>query len=205
MKNILISPKIIKDNYNSIGQFLDNDWINFFKNKDVNLLLFTNLNSKQKLKINFDAVIISGGNDLLEIKKNKLNIIREKIDKNLFQLAIEKKKPILAICKGFQFINRFYGGKYKKTTNHVKKNHKIFINKNFLYLKKNQVLSVNSYHNYKVTNLAKNMNEIATAVDGSVEIAIHKNRKILGLMFHPERTNKSNSYVKKIVFKFLKI
>ena len=119
MKNILISPKIIKDNYNSIGQFLDNDWINFFKNKDVNLLLFTNLNSKQKLKINFDAVIISGGNDLLEIKKNKLNIIREKIDKNLFQLAIEKKKPILAICKGFQFINRFYGGKYKKTTNGI--------------------------------------------------------------------------------------
>ena len=205
MKNILISSKIIKDNYNSIGQFLDNDWINFFKNKDVNLLLFTKLNSKHKLKINFDAVIISGGNDLLEIKKNKLNIIREKIDKNLFQLAIEKKKPILAICKGFQFINRFYGGKYKKTTNHVKKNHKIFINKNFLYLKKNQVLSVNSYHNYKVTNLAKNMNEIATAVDGSVEIAIHKNRKILGLMFHPERANKSNGYVKKIIFKFLKI
>ena len=93
MKNILISPKIIKDNYNSIGQFLDIDWINFFKNKNVNLLLFTNLDSKSKLKINFDAVIISGGNDLLEIKKNKLNIIREKVDKNLFQLAVKKKKP----------------------------------------------------------------------------------------------------------------
>ena len=88
MKNILISPKIIQDKHKSIGQFLDVDWINFFKKKNINLFLFTNLNNNTNVKINFDAAIISGGNDLFEIKKNKLNDIRSKIDQNIFKLAI---------------------------------------------------------------------------------------------------------------------
>lgn len=205
MKNILISPKIIQDKHKSIGQFLDVDWINFFKKKNINLFLFTNLNNNTNVKINFDAAIISGGNDLFEIKKNRLNDIRSKIDQNIFKLAIKKNKPILAVCKGFQEINKYYGGKLKKTTHHVKKNHKIFVNENFLSLKKNQILNVNSYHNYKVDILGKNLKQLACASDGSSEIAIHKNKKILGLMFHPERNNKSNHNIKKIIFEFLKI
>ena len=205
MKKILISPKIIQDKYKSIGQFLDVDWINFFKKKNINLFFFTNLNNKTNQKIKFDAAIISGGNDLLEIKKNKLNDIRSRIDENLFKLAIKKNKPLLAVCKGFQEINKYYGGKLIKTTHHVKQNHKIFVNENFLSLKKNQILNVNSYHNYKVNILGKNMKQLACASDGSSEIAIHKNKKILGLMFHPERNNQSNDKIKKVVFNFLEI
>ena len=33
MKRILISPKIIKDDYGQSGQFLDTAWIKYFKNK----------------------------------------------------------------------------------------------------------------------------------------------------------------------------
>ena len=70
MKNLLISSKIVKDNYGQFGQFLDLAWLIFFQNK-VNLFN-VNLKNKNSIKnIFLYGLILSGGNDLYSVKKKK--------------------------------------------------------------------------------------------------------------------------------------
>ena len=45
---------------------------------------------------------------------------------------------------------------------------------------------------------------ISCTNDGSIEIAAHKSKKILCLMFHPERTMKSKSLILNSIKKFFK-
>ncbi|MFB1006426.1 MAG: gamma-glutamyl-gamma-aminobutyrate hydrolase family protein, partial [Nitrosopumilus sp.] len=66
------------------------------------------------------------------------------------------------------------------------------VTNNRIYEKKSKFinhksLTVNSYHNYCVKELPKEYLNISNTKDGSIEIAEHKNKKILCLMFHPER------------------
>ena len=63
MKKILLSPKIIKDKYGQFGQFLDLSWLNFFQNK-VDLFIWTPQSKSSVDDVNFDGIILSGGNDL---------------------------------------------------------------------------------------------------------------------------------------------
>lgn len=203
MKNLLISSKIFKDNYGKLGQFLDLAWLNFFQNK-VNLFT-VNFKNKNSIKnINFDGLILSGGNDLYSVKKKKENLIRDKIEIRLLEYAIKKSIPILAVCRGFQFVNDYFGGSLKKIKNHVNINHEITFNKKYPHVSKKR-LNTNSYHNYAIKNLAKNFENIAETNDNSVEIAYAKKEKILGLMFHPERKNFSQLSINKLVFNYFKI
>ena len=58
--------------------------------------------------------------------------------------------------------------------------HKIYIYKNkFLY--KNE-MNVNSFHNYKILKLSKNLEEIAFTKDQSTEIALNYSKK--NIMFN---------------------
>ena len=70
MKRILISPKIIKDDYGQSGQFLDTAWIKYFKNK-ADLFTWNPKSIISKNNFIFDGLILSGGNDIFSIKKIK--------------------------------------------------------------------------------------------------------------------------------------
>ena len=135
MKNLLISSKIVKDNHRQFGQFLDLAWVNFFQSK-VNLFTVNIKNQNSINNIDFDGLILSGGNDLYSIKKKKENLIRDKFETKILKYAIKKSIPILAVCRGFQFVNHFFGGSLKKIKNHANKNHKIMLSKNFSNLYK---------------------------------------------------------------------
>ena len=146
---------------------------------------------------------MSGGNDLYSIKKKKENFIRDEFEKRLLKFAIKKSIPILAVCRGFQFVNYHFGGSFQKVNNHVK-NHKITFKK-FFFIKHKNVLTTNSFHNYSIHKLAYNFQNIAQTKDKIVEIAYAKNEKILCFMFHPERKNSSQSIINKLVFKYFGI
>ena len=204
MKKILISPKIIKDKYGQFGQFLDLSWLNFFHNK-VNIFTWIPKNKNSINNFHFDGVILSGGNDLYSIKKKKENLIRDKFELKLLKFAIKRSIPILTVCRGFQFVNDYFGGSLQKAKNHAKKNHEIIFKKKFLFFNKKKSLHTNSYHNYKIKNLANNFKNIAESNDNTIEIAYAKHEKILGLMFHPERKNLSQPLINKLVFNYFRI
>ena len=89
-----------------------------------------------------------------------------------------------------------------KQKNHVRKSHLLKLsNSKFL---KHSKLSVNCYHNYSIKKLPVNYINVASTKDGSIEVAEHKSKKILGLMFHPERNMKSKVLVLKSIKNFFK-
>ena len=138
-------------------------------------------------------------------KKKKENLIRDEFELRLLKYAVKKSIPIMTVCRGFQFVNNYFGGSLKKIKDHVKTNHKIKVSQNFLILNKKTNLNTNSFHNYGIKKLPNNFKSVGKAEDNSVEIAYAKKEKILGLMFHPERKNLSQSIVNKLVFNYFNI
>ena len=172
MHNILITQKVFVDKHNQLNWSLENDWFKFFSQKKINLipLNFDTNNQKKLLAFKPKGLILSGGNDLYDIIKLKENLIRDKHEKKLLKLAIKNRIPTLAVCRGFQFVAKFFKCKIFKTKNHVRSTHVLKINDQNLGFKI-KILKVNSYHNYVVNQLPEHFNLIARSSDRSIEIA----------------------------------
>ena len=158
---------------------------------DINLIkfmkfLYPKANCKilysEKIKLDLNLLIISGGNDLSNYNKKKEHKIRSNLDSFYLKKAIRENIPVIGICYGAQFIAHYFDSKLKKLSNHVIKKHKIFFKNS-----ENKELLVNSYHNYVIKKLGNELSTICIAYDESVECFKHKKLNIIGLMWHPER------------------
>ena len=140
-----------------------------------------------------NGIILSPGGDAL--KKDS----RGQIEILLITHASKNNIPLLGICRGAQSINIYFKGKIKKITNHVRKNHAL---KTDLLNKK--TITINSYHDYGIKEdyLGKNLKVLATTKDGSVELFKHKTKKIMGMMWHPERYKNLRSFELKFIKNF---
>ena len=58
------------------------------------------------------------------------------------------------------------------------------------FAKNKKTLIVNSYHTRIITKLGKNLVPKAKAYDKSIELFAHKTKKIIGMVWHPERYKK---------------
>lgn len=204
MKSIILSSKLIIDKYGKVNFLTDEDLSNYINKLGLNILPL----SIKKNQINTEnlrlakGLILSGGGDIYKYKKNKINKLRDSIEIKLFNYFFKKNLPILLICRGFQLMIDMHKIKLFKQKNHVRKSHLLKLsNSKFL---KHSKLSVNSYHNYSIKKLPVNYINVASTKDGSIEIAEHKSKKILGLMFHPERNMKSKVLVLKSIKNFFK-
>ena len=204
MKSIILSSKLIIDKYGKVNFLTDEDLSNYINKLGLNILPL----SIKKNQINTEnlrlakGLILSGGGDIYKYKKNKINKLRDSIEIKLFNYFSKKNLPILLICRGFQLMIDMHKIKLFKQKNHVRKSHLLKLsNSKFL---KHSKLSVNSYHNYSIKKLPVNYINVASTKDGSIEIAEHKSKKILGLMFHPERNMKSKELVLKSIKNFFK-
>ena len=133
------------------------------------------------------GVVLSGGNDLGSSK------LRDKSEKVIFEYALENRLPVLGICRGMQFIVKYFGGKIIKSHSHVGVRHEVkgAINKN-----------VNSFHNYVIKNVSEDLQVLARSPEGSIEAIKHKFLPVHGWMWHTERDavycKKDNQNVKRI-------
>jgi gamma-glutamyl-gamma-aminobutyrate hydrolase PuuD len=176
---------------------------------DDNLIKFLKKNFKNS-KIEFSDVIkdkphlivFAGGNNLTHLSKSKEDKIRNNINLKTFNYGLKKKIKMIGICAGAQFIAKKFGSTISKLKGHIG-NHKIYINKDYktINLKKNY--AVNSYHNFGITRISKKLLSIAISKDKSIEFFQHKNKKIFGIMWHPERYKKFREFDKKIFKKIL--
>ena len=149
-------------------------------NSDYNVIHYSKLTSKS---INQADKIIICGTSL------KDNVFLRDIKK--FNWVKKYNKPVLGICAGMQIISLVYNAKLKS-----KKEigfYKESFNKEFLSLNGEQEV-YHLHNNY--TTLPK---EFIQFNRGKIPQAIkHKERKVYGVLFHPEVRNK------KIIFIFVK-
>ena len=182
-----------KKHYNTSIDFLEHTWINFFESGKHEFLIIPN--SVKNLKLILinekkpDLVILPGGNNLFG--RDKLTKNRLKIEKELIKYSISKKIALLGVCRGMQVINNYFGGEIKKISGHMKATSKIFFTEPFFNQK---TIQVKCFHNFCIKSnlIPKELKIIATDKRNNVEMFKHYKKKIIGVMWHPEREKNYN-------------
>ncbi len=161
-----------------------------------------------------DGVLLSGGGDIDPFYMNQEPQIgcgaiqpkRDAYELWLVRECMERKLPVLGICRGMQVLNVGLGGMVwqdipKKSTSlqHMQKapkNHPThFINiekESYLYeMFQLEKMRVNSFHHQSISKLGADLCITARSADGVVE-AIEKRGEqfVVGVQYHPERLAK---------------
>lgn len=191
MKKIVVTQRLIlNDEYYEVREALDVQWGKLFSKLEfIPIILpyeydfeayFTN--------IEIDGILLTGGNDLNSINANNISLKRDSFEKKLLDYSIENNIPIFGICRGMQVIAEYFNSEFSKVDNQVGINHKIKVNKESKYFDLlNKLDIVNSYHNYSLKNVSKELLISATTEDGIIKAIEHKKYKIFGQMWHSER------------------
>ncbi len=189
-----IVPSIRKTYENQYELSLDKRLISFLR-KNFPLYDIIILDEFKKLNSKYKLIVLSGGNTIVKFNNSKENILRSKLDNKFFNYAKIKKIPVLGICHGAQFIANKH--KCKFTRKKHLGNHKIkFVNKN-------NIVTVNSFHNLVITSAGKNVKILARALDNTIEY--FKIEKFVGIMWHPERNKIYKKFDKNIILSILKL
>lgn len=206
---IFISQSInIVKSYKEKADTLSAEWVNYFFKIRPDILLIPVPNNPDKVEEMFyflkpQGLILSSGNDIKEFKE------RDHTEKKLIDIFLNKKKPILGICRGMQLLNIYFGGKIKKNKknffgrNHSNSNHHVDIS-NFDYEKKK--ITVNSFHDYgiHINDIAENFKIFASCDEKIVEGFYDFKKKVYAVQWHPERKTDSVDFDKSLINKVFK-
>ena len=182
------------ETYDEKRDSLSHDWPVFLEKIQAIPIWIPNsvTNLEQFLQeVDLDGIILSGGDNIGQTPE------RDKTEIKLIDYAINNNIPIFGVCRGMQVLNKFFGGEqeFLNTDTHVGNNHSIKIkNESFSKLINSTDVLVNSYHRniISVDSLAETLTPFAFSdIDNTVEAFIHSTLPIIGVMWHPEREQKS--------------
>ncbi|KXB42611.1 gamma-glutamyl-gamma-aminobutyrate hydrolase family protein [Amygdalobacter nucleatus] len=175
-----------------------------------------------------DALLLTGGHDLdprFYNEEPKANLSSTLLERDisefcLLKVALEMKMPILAICRGLQLINVYFGGslyqdlaeRKEHTFMHVQRSapykswHQIELAKDseLARICQTETLQVNSLHHQAIKELAANLTAVAWAKDGLIEAFTLDNYPfLLALQWHPEFLQATDMKMQAIFAAFL--
>lgn len=176
----------------------------------------------------FDGFLFPGGHDLdpslysgpPSEKLGPLCPQRDGMERQLFPLALESRKPLLGICRGIQLFNSMLGGdlyqdiptehpseiEHHETPPYDKVAHQVTVGESTLLEKILCVreLGVNSYHHQGIKRLGRDLQVNAVAPDGMVEaVSIANHPFALAVQWHPEFSYQSDENSRKIFKAFV--
>lgn len=171
--NIGLSQRIL--HYNNVAyDCLEHGWYNLLSGHTFFYIPNIIEQDYKELVRDLDLVILTGGD------ASPQRILVE--TKVLTQCYIQDK-PVLGVCHGAFLINELEQGVNSTIENHYNTTHGIIL--------EDEKYEVNSFHMNQLKEVGADLNAIAHADDGSIEAFRHKNRKLWGLVWHPERMNKA--------------
>lgn len=164
---------------------------------------------------NIDALILTGGNDVAPFSygknpntEEKYDFERDRFEISLFKKAMDKKIPILSLCRGLQVANVARGGTnirdlkkagYDQVLHSVEGAnwheptdlyHLVSVSKDsqFYRINKEDQVLANSLHHQAIDELGENMLAVGRSEDGVIEIVeMSDYEDFIGFQFHPER------------------
>jgi putative glutamine amidotransferase len=178
-----------------------------------------------------DALLLTGGPDIDPLRYHQPELTgqceaidepRDDAEFRMLEIAEERELPVLAICRGVQALNVYYGGSLiphlpdllNGSVIHSKegetdRRHPIEITPGSLLFKATGELDgeVNSAHHQAPGRIAPGMIASATAPDGTVEALEWRDASrrsyMLGVQWHPERMEQENPFAGRILDQFI--
>jgi len=185
--------------------------------EDIEIVRLSETLANEKDFAGCDALVLSGGIDIHPNfyggKQNYpgkpvkgWNLQRDKFEFTLLQSALDRKLPVLGICRGLQLINIAMMGTlvqdlgYARNSQHKKEAKDAYDNQHAVEIKEGSVLykiagqlsgMVNSAHHQAIDKLGEKLRVNCTAPDGVIEGIewFDPNRRpfLLGIQWHAER------------------
>lgn len=162
-----------------------------------------------------DAILFTGGVDIhpgfhssnyslrYPYAPEEFSIVRDEFELNILERAIDRKLPILGVCRGLQLINSFLGGSLHldngDNKNQIHKKEFDSDKQHFVSIMPDTFLSkivdvsvgtVNSAHHQSINVLAESLVVSAVSEDEVIEAIEWKkqsNHFFLAVQWHPER------------------
>lgn len=134
------------------------------------------------------GIVLTGGNDVEET--NDYIALRNAVESALMTTAMREHIPLLGICRGAQFIHHYFGGRLGDVEGHVHTRHGLVWEPGAPADVPVTQETVNSYHRRAIleSTVPSSLRVLARAVpDRSIEAIAHREKPILGIMWHPER------------------
>lgn len=158
----------------------------------------------EELPAYFDGLILTGGSDVspslygeeIRFPTVKPDPTRDAFEAPLAQAFLKTRKPILAVCRGFQLLNVVLGGTlYQDLPEELGFVHFDRALRHYVEAEEGSALHalfgrrfrVNSTHHQAVKELGDGLFVTARSLEGVVEAYEHRTLPILGCQFHPER------------------
>ena len=123
------------------------------------------------------GILLTGGNDLAKYGGNAPE--RDATDRRLIEFALQKNLPLLGVCRGMQSVQDHFGIPLARVEGHVCASQEIAID--------GRRTTVNSYHCFGSRSSSAELEVWAVSDDGVVKAVRHTHRKVLCVMWHPER------------------
>ena len=202
---VAISQRQEKNKHGEDIDVMEHSLISYFEKFGIELVVISNKTKNiQNYLEKVEGIILSGGNDIDPLtfggeRKENLSLapLRDEVEKKMLQFAIEKKIPVLGICRGMQFINVFFGGKIVRESHPVRVNHEIIM--------EDENTIVNSFHEDAIHEdiLSPSLNAFAIANDGVIEAFFHPEYPIVGIQWHPERESPDQEFNSRLIKSFI--
>lgn len=155
------------------------DIINFLKSRKKIIVRVNpyKFNLKRLKSEKIDGVILTGGG---------IKFIKKKRDFNFSIIRLFKRKPILGICLGHEFLIEYYkGGIYKMNLRSQGYSY-IYLRRDNELVRKRKKLYVYKGHSFAAGILSDSFEQLAWSSDCENEMIEHKVYPHYGVQFHPE-------------------
>lgn len=154
-------------------------------------------------RVALDGVVVTGGNDFAHLEDGtNAAPERDRFERSLLDVAIDRDLPVLGVCRGLQLVNLHFGGSITRIDDHVAREHDVEIDGDEVpFDDPPERARVNSYHNYGVRDdeLGDDLAVVGQAPDGSFEWIEHERYPITGIMWHPERDGSPTELDRRII------
>lgn len=177
-----------------------------------------------------DGFLFTGGPDISPFRFREETIQgcgvvipeRDKMEEDLFHIAMESNKAILGICRGIQIFNVFLGGTlyqdipiqlgkdtliaHSQPSGNAVLSHSVAIEKESLLFSilAKKYIQVNSFHHQAIKDLAPSFEVAGTSPDSLIEAVYLRDRRfVLGVQWHPEHLFRTDEDSYKIFTAFV--
>lgn len=204
----LITQRLFENEFGDEVEALECSYVSFFAKEGIQCtpasVYALNI---ENVVVESDLIVFSGGGDVDRqfyqdgVLQDNLNAKRDELEREIFKIAVQNSKPILGICRGMQHLALMHQSKVdsfkEDTVDHPPGvAHGVEVN--------GDLFTTNSYHDYCVVEpLDEDLIVWARdSKDDVVEAFEHRSLAIVGVQWHPERSN-SDPYLWKEIWKRL--